>query len=127
MDTSRFMLFSISWILSLHSFSNADQGRTTDVPAWAFNYSECRPNATGQADVPKLSKKFTIKIEGKTDLADGRSPISMFDSEGFYEEEGQRGATIVHQHGIKSVFLYDFISGRAYDIEGTVVIPKLLT
>lgn len=119
MDTTRCSIFSIIWVLSLLCVINADQGRLTDVPAWPFNYTECSPTPATKDEVPKLSTKFTIKIEGKTDNADS-SPIMLFDSEGFYEEDGQRGATIVHQHGVESIFLYDFISGRAYDIEGTV-------
>ncbi|GAU92047.1 hypothetical protein RvY_04192 [Ramazzottius varieornatus] len=117
MDTTRCGILSISWVLGLLCLINAEQGRLTDVPAWPFNYTECNPTSATKDEVPKLSTKFTIKIEGKTDNADS-APIMLFDSEGFYEEDGQRGATIVHQHGVKSIFLYDFISGRAYDIEG---------
>jgi hypothetical protein len=89
-------------------------------PAFDFSkYPEC--NTTSNATsipVPKLAPQFSIKVEGKQNSADG---FKLFDSEGYYEKDGQRGATVMYANGVRSTYLYDFISGKAYDIEGSEI------
>ena len=88
-------------------------------PPATFNFDvfpECSgKSAVADPIVPKLATQFTVKIEGKSTTEKG--VFTIFDSEGFYEAEQQRGATVVYQKGVKSTFLYDFDSGKAYDIE----------
>lgn len=84
------------------------------IPFDFSKYPEC--NETGGKSpspaVPKLSEAFSLKMEVKMDAN------HYMDSEGYYEKEGQRGASFVMAGGIPSAYLFDFISGKAFSILG---------
>lgn len=125
------ILFALVVGVSSTVFAVIPDAKSVLGPVDAFDFStypECNTTSPTNSpdvpklspDVPKLSPEFTIKVEGKSLYGSGR--FDIFDSEGYYEAEGQRGATVVYSNGSKTTFLYDFISGNAYDIpEGTAV------
>ncbi|XP_055354250.1 uncharacterized protein LOC129599918 isoform X1 [Paramacrobiotus metropolitanus] len=90
---------------------------SADVPPFNFSiYPQCNfsTNTTPstQTPVPKLAETFTIKVEGKI------GENAYFDSDGYYEKEGQRGATYILSQGTKTSYLYDFITGDAFSVVG---------
>lgn len=66
--------------------------------------------AAEQRDVPKLARKFTIKVEGKPD------PKGFFDSDGFYDADNDQGTTFILKEGKRSGYYYDFQTGKAFNV-----------
>lgn len=81
-------------------------------------FPECNYTEDTSQGIPKFAPEFEIRTEVKWAGKAALYTVS-FESVGYYSVDGSRGATLITRDGKQSRFLYDFKSGRAYNIYGS--------